>query len=133
MSHYYEKNITDIKQEYTQFLVNILTPLLFDGLKSIYSDAIKIEGKIVKSDTIRNPGVLKIFQGLLKTIPKFNSNEIENETIRIKNNSMCADIFDDLIKAIMKSNIVLLTYNSSIIFCLNFFKNIMIIIMLIYL
>ena len=39
MTHYYEKNIVDIKQEYTSLLVDITTPLIYEGLKSIYCKA----------------------------------------------------------------------------------------------
>ena len=33
MSYFYERNITEIKNEYTTFLINIMTPFLYEGLK----------------------------------------------------------------------------------------------------
>ena len=65
------------------------------------------------NSSFTNPGIVKIFQMYLKDIESLNINEIEKETIRIKNNSKCSDWFDDLVKAVVKSNIVLLTYNVS--------------------
>ena len=112
--HFYERNIIDIKNEYTHFLLNILTPLIYEGIKSIYYNAINEEKKILSNNlNIKNPGVTKIFQILLGGIPTLSINNIENETSRIRSGSKCADWFDDLIKSVIKSYIVLLTYNIS--------------------
>lgn len=117
MTHFYEKNIVEIKNEYTEFLTNIMTPLIYEGIRSMYNKAINYEEEYIKAakqnPSIANPGVLKIFQAFLKDIPKLNSHIIENETARVRDTSKCADIFDDLIKAVVKSNIVLLTFNAS--------------------
>lgn len=115
--HYYEKNIVDIKHEYTQFLTHIMTPLIYEGIKSMYNKALEAEKKymqLAKDDSrIKNPGVLKIFQHFLKGIPSLNINLIEAEMIRIRDSSKHADIFEKLIKAVIKSTIIVLTYNSS--------------------
>ena len=115
--HYYEKNIVDIKNIYTDFLIEILTPLIFEGIKDMYLKAIDYEQKIIKSmmvsPNVKNPGILKIFQHFLKDIPTLNINLIESEMIRIRDASKHADIFDKLIKAVFKAHIILLTYNSS--------------------
>jgi hypothetical protein len=117
MTHFYERNITEIKSEYTIFLVNVLSPLIYEGINGMYNEAKKIEEKFIKAQkqkpNIENPGVLKLFQKLLSNIPSLNNHHIENETIRLRDNSKIADIFDDLIRAVVKSNIVLLTYNAS--------------------
>ena len=115
--HYYEKNIVDIKHEYTEFLTHIITPLIYEGIKSMYNKALEAEKKYIqmaKDDArIKNPGVFKIFQHFLKGIPSLNINLIEAEMIRIRDSSKHADIFDKLIKAVIKSTIVVLTYNAS--------------------
>jgi len=117
--HYYEKNIVEIKQEYTIFLTNILSPMIYEGIKKIYDDAIEMDHNFRRalinnpSGDNANPGVLKIFQTFLKEIQTLNNHMIHNEYERIKSKSKCADFFDDLIKAVIKSNIVLLTYNVS--------------------
>lgn len=115
--HYYEKNIVDIKQEYTEFLSHIITPLIYEGIKSMYNKSIEAEKKYVQmakdDQRVKNPGILKIFQHFLKGIPALNINLIEAEMIRIRDSSKHADIFDKLIKSVMKSTIILLTYNAS--------------------
>jgi hypothetical protein len=83
----------------------------------MYNKAIEAEKKYIqmaKDDSrVKNPGILKIFQHFLKGIPALNINLIEAEMIRIRDSSKHADIFDKLIKAVMKSTIILLTYNAS--------------------
>jgi hypothetical protein len=115
--HFYERNIVEIKDEYTTFLINIITPLIFEGIKDLYNKALITEDKFNKAcrdnPNIQNPGVFKIFQIYLKELPNLNSNSIEGEYQRIKEKSKCSEWFDDLVKAIVKSNIVLLTYNAS--------------------
>ncbi len=115
--HYYERNIADIKTEYTDFLIHILSPLIYEGLKSMYDKSIEQEAKYIQLSkenvNLKNPGVFKIFQHFLKNIPTLNQNLIESELIRIRDSSKHADIFEKLIKAVIKSNIILLTYNAS--------------------
>lgn len=115
--HFYERNIVEIKNEYTLFLTNIMTPLLYEGIKLIYNEAIVMEKKFVESikidPNVKNPGVFKIFQIYLKDIPKLNNHSIEQEANRIINGTKCAEWFEDLVKAVVKSNIVLLTFNAS--------------------
>ena len=117
MTHFYERNIVEIKTLYTSFLINIITPLIYEGIKSVYNNALSVENKFIekgKTDpNIENPGILKIFQLCLKDIPTLNQYEIDNETSRIKEKSKCSEWFDDLIKAVVKSHIILLTYNAS--------------------
>jgi hypothetical protein len=115
--HYYERNIVEIKTEYTDFFINMISPLVFEGMKSIYMRAVELEKTYEeaarKNVAFKNPGVLKLFQHFLKGVPSLNVNLIEAEMIRIRDSSKHADIFDKLIKAVIKSNIVLLTYNAS--------------------
>ena len=117
MTHYFENNIVEIKKEYTEILLDVLTPLIFEGLESIYSNAIRLDTKykeLEKDDPNRkSSGVLSIFQTFLKDIPNLNDNKIDTETGRIRDNSHCSECFDDLIRAVFKSNIILLTYNAS--------------------
>lgn len=114
MTHYYEKNIVDIKSEYTSYLINILVPLIYEGFQSIYNHAIDIHEQIENNDrTQQHPDLTKIFQICLRDIPALNQIAIENEVKRIKEFSRCSEIFDDLIKAVMKSYIILLTFNAS--------------------
>ena len=114
MSHYYEKTIVDAKDIYTTYLTNILTPLFYNELRIIYENAMKVELEYIEGEKMNcknvNPGVIILFQILLSDWIK-TINDLE--VARYKSNSNCADIFDDLIKAVMKSNIIVLTYTSS--------------------
>ena len=59
-------------------LINILTPHLYEGFESIYSES----KKIIKKGEEKK--LLKAFQQFIKRIPSWNTNLIDNETIRIK-------------------------------------------------
>lgn len=114
----YEKNIVEIKNEYTTFITNIITPSIFEGIKSLYTKSIEIHNKFEEQqlrdpNAEGSPGILKIFQTCLKDIPSLNNNAIEREAERIRVSCKCSEWFDDLIKAVIKSNIVLLTFNGN--------------------
>lgn len=117
MTHYFERNIVEIKVEYTECLCNVLVPLIYEGIKAIYKSAVTISEKLDTGSkvnpNIKNPGILKVFQGCLKDIPTLNKHTIEVETKRIKEASKCSEWFDDLVKAVVKSYIILLTFNAS--------------------
>ena len=93
------------KNEYTTHLTNLLSPIMYDGINSIY-----IEGKNISKN---NGDELKVFQSLLKSIPDWEKNIIEQEVNRIKISSKC-DYLDNLVKAVIKSNIEILMNNKTI-------------------
>lgn len=96
--------LVETKQEYTTQLINILTPLIFEGLTSIYSEVLSISVP---------ENILKNFQCFLQRIPKWNNDMIKRETSRIMNSTKSFSWLEDLIKATLKANIVVLTYNPS--------------------
>ena len=97
--------LVETKNEYTTHLINILNPLIFEGILSIYKEAQEIAGQ---------DNVLKIFQTFLKRIPKWNQTIIEKETNRIINSSQSYGWLGDLIKATLKANLVVLMYNPTV-------------------
>jgi hypothetical protein len=99
----------EIKNEYTEHLIDTLAPYIYEGLTSIYKEAVRIAKEIGRYDNI-----LIIFQKLLQSINEWNQLKITEETNRIKQLSNTADYLDDLIKAVIKSNIILLTCSNSI-------------------
>jgi hypothetical protein len=99
----------EIKNEYTEHLVDTLIPYIYEGLTSIYKEAVKLANEINREDNI-----LIIFQKLLQSIITWNQMKISDETNRIKQLSNTSEYLDDLIKAVIKSNIILLTYSNSI-------------------
>jgi hypothetical protein len=116
MNYFYERNITEIRNEYTTFLINIMTPFIYEGIRSVYNYALdthKMFAEKGKYDsTMVSPGVLKIFQTCLKEIPTLNNNSIEKECIRIKEGCKCSEWFDDLVRSVIKSNIILLSFSN---------------------
>jgi hypothetical protein len=92
--------LVETKTEYTIQLTNILVPLIFEGISSIYEDAIKIANKDEE---------LKTFQIFLKKIPKWNVNLLDNETNRILCMSTCPELLKNLLNAVIKANIMILT------------------------
>lgn len=111
----YEQHIVSIKDIYEESLYSILIPALYEGFQSIYRQAMTYEKKYVdaakKNPDVENPGVLILFQHFIKQIPNLNTHRIRSESDRIKSSTKSAEIFDDLVKAVVKANIILLTYN----------------------
>ena len=90
------------KVEYTNQLVDVLYPHMYDGVKSIYE-----ESKVIHRKKTSTP-ILLLFRELLEKVPIWNSEIIESECSRIMNNSKC-DWIDDLITAVFISHTKILT------------------------
>ena len=103
----YERNISDIKNIYTNQLVSILTPCMFDSIKNVYNRA---------CDIVKDNNKMTIeyaFKVCLKDLFKLSSTSIINEVNKIKQISNSASYFDNLIRSVIKSHIVLMSYNVS--------------------
>lgn len=99
----------EIKQEYTCHLIDLITPCIHDGIQCIYKQA--------KKDAEENGNreyILAIFQRYLKGVNDWNETYIEKETNRIKIASGTEHYFDDLVRAIVKTHIILLTHSNNI-------------------
>lgn len=107
--HFYEKNIVDIKNTYLTILTNILTQPLFDSIKSIYVHAIEL----YNANENKQLTVEIIFKICLKDLPKLSKVTLEDELKRIKEYTKSSSYFDNLVRSVIKSYIVLLTYNAS--------------------
>lgn len=94
--------LVEAKNEYTIRIISILSPLILEGLNSIYNKAKEIS---------TSDNVLKIFQSFLKRIPKWTEEIIESEVNRIKNNSNNFELLYDLIRAAVKANLRVLIYS----------------------
>lgn len=94
--------LVDAKNEYTIRIINILSPLILEGLNSIYSKAKEIAN---------DDNVLKIFQSFLKRIPKWNDEILDSEVNRIKTNCKDYDLLYNLIRASIKANLRVLIYS----------------------
>ena len=98
--------LVETKNEYTIQLINILSPHIYEGFESIYSES----KKIIKKGEEKK--LLKAFQQFIKRIPDWNINLIDNETIRIRTASRC-DFLHNLLKAVIKANIILLSNSNN--------------------
>ena len=94
--------LVETKKVYTIILIKTLTPLIYEGLMSIYQRAKKISN---------NERVLKIFQGFLKEIPRWSKHILTNETNRILAHNKCSEWLLNLIKATVKANLIIMSYS----------------------
>jgi hypothetical protein len=91
------------KNEWSARLVTILTPLITDGYKSIFEEAIKLCKQNNEMDKY-----LMTFQNFISRVPKWNRNIIETETKRICDKSGCAYL-EDLITCVHIIQLKILT------------------------
>ena len=107
--------LVETKNEFNNFLSDILVPHIYNGIKGMfkYSENVysQLEERRKKGSNINNPGVINIFKKTLDGISGLNNHEIEEEYIRIKNNSGCVEWFDLLVKASFKSYVLYLTWD----------------------
>ena len=95
-----EDNITvlvDAKTEYTKQLTQIMVPFIYDGLKSIFD----LSSRVCQSNMDEN--VLMRFQEQLSLVPKWNQDIIDEELMRIQEESKC-DWLDELMTAVFLSH-----------------------------
>ena len=94
MDDYTLPSLTQSKNLWCMTLLNILTPCLSQGFKSICDEAQK-----VCRDSRDNDKYLLTFQTFLSRIPKWNQNIIDNEVSRIVEKSKCSYI-EELISCV---------------------------------
>ena len=94
MDDYSVSNLYESRNEWTARLVNILTPHVIDGFRSIFDEAWKL-----CADNDEESKYLMTFQNFLSRVPKWNPSIIEQECARIKERSSCGYI-EDLIACV---------------------------------
>lgn len=94
MDDFVISNLHEARNEWCGRLVSIFTPLVIEGIKSIFNEAWKI---CVDNDEA--PKYLMTFQNLLCRIPKWNSVIVEEERKRIVERSSCGYL-EDLITCV---------------------------------
>lgn len=111
----YEQHIVSIKELYEEYLFSILIPAIYEGFQTTYNKSYGFEQKTInaskQNSRIVNCGILVFFQKCIKDIPNLSVHRLRIETDRIKTSTKTSDILEDLIKAVCKANIILLTYN----------------------
>ena len=91
------------RNEWASRLVNIITPLIQEGFRSILDESVKLCVGNKEQDKY-----LMTFQNLLSRVPKWNPNIIKEETTRIKERSSCGYL-EDLITCVHISQLKSLT------------------------
>jgi hypothetical protein len=94
MDDYKINNLSEAKNEYCARLITILTPLMKEGFKSIFDEAI-----ILCKDNNEDDKYLMTFQNFLTRIPKWNSTIVEEEVKRILDKSKC-NYLNDLLTCV---------------------------------
>ena len=105
-------NVSDIKKEYTNELINLLYIPIYDGIRSIYETSKSYYNNHKDTLVAKQFGVLVVFQIFIRKIPKWDQEIITKETQRIQSYTKC-DYLDELIKALIKCNLQLLSNNNT--------------------
>lgn len=88
------QNLNESRNEWVARLITMMAPSVFQGLKQIFDDSVKLSGSTNQKDKY-----LMTFQNMLTQIPKWNNDIIEAETERIKESTHC-NYIEDLITCV---------------------------------
>ena len=103
MDDYNVNVLSEAKNEYSCRLLSILSPVVIEGVKSIFNDA---ERLCIEND--EDDKYLMTFQNFLSRVPKWNENIIEDECKRIINVSGC-NYLEDLLTCVHIAQLKILT------------------------
>lgn len=103
MDDFVISNLHESRNEWCNRLVSILTPLITEGIRSIFNESWKL---CSANDELNK--YLMTFQNLLSRIPKWNNNIIEEEKNRIIERSNC-NYLEDLISCVHIIQLKILT------------------------
>ena len=103
MDDYNTSMLSEAKNEYCVRLLNILTPLVIEGIKSILKEADQL---CIQND--EESKYLMTFQNFLSRVPKWNNDIISEETDRIIKKSGC-NYLEDLLTCVHITQLKVLT------------------------
>ena len=103
MDDYSTKSLSESKNEWCIRFMNILTPELIQGLKSIFDEAWKL-----CAENDEEEKYLMTFQTFLSRVPKWNQTIIQDEVARIIERSGCLYL-EDLLTCIHVIHLKILT------------------------
>ena len=103
MDDYNVNVLSEAKNEYSSRLVTILTPLIIEGIRSIFNEACKL-----CEDNDEEEKYLMTFQNFLSRVPKWNTTIIDEEKKRILQSSGCSYL-EDLIICVHITQLKILT------------------------
>lgn len=91
------------KSTFLTHVKTILTPVLYEGFRTIYEDA------DILNEKRQDASILPIFKVIIKKIPTWSRTLVIGETTRLKNKSNSGEYFDNLIKATFKAYLRIMT------------------------
>ena len=94
MDDYSMASLQESRNEWGARLVHIITPLVIQGFRSIFKEAVQL-----CSENDEHDKYLMTFQNFLSRVPKWNASIIDTETKRIIDNSKCGYL-EDLITCV---------------------------------
>jgi len=103
MDDYNLNVLSEAKNEYSSRLLNILTPLIIQGIKSIFNEAVDL-----CENNDEDEKYLMTFQNFLSRVPNWNSNIITEEKNRIITKSKC-NYLEDLLTCVHITQVKILT------------------------
>ena len=103
MDDYNVNVLSEAKNEYSSRLVSTLTPLLIQGIKSIFNEAVSL-----CADNSEHEKYLMTFQNFLSRVPKWNDTIVTEETKRIVEASQCPYL-EDLLTCVHITQLKILT------------------------
>ena len=103
MDDYNVNVLSEAKNEYSSRLVSTLTPLIIQGIKSIFNEAVNL-----CADNDENEKYLMTFQNFLSRVPKWNDTIVTEETKRIVEASNCPYL-EDLLTCVHITQLKILT------------------------
>jgi hypothetical protein len=103
MDDFVISNLNESRNEWCSRLVSIFTPLVIEGVRSIFNESWKL---CLDNDEVNK--YLMTFQNLLSRVPKWNNEIIEEERRRIVERSGC-NYLEDLITCVHVIQLKILT------------------------
>lgn len=103
MDDYNVNVLSEAKNEYSCRLLSILSPVIIDGVKSIFNDAERI---CIEND--EDDKYLMTFQNFLSRVPKWNDSIIQDECRRIISVTGC-NYLEDLLTCVHIAQLKILT------------------------
>ena len=103
MDDFNVSSLHESKNEWAARLINIFTPLIIEGYKSIFNEALQLCKQNNEIDKY-----LMTFQNFISRVPKWNAAIIEKERIRI-NDKSCCGYLEDLITCVHIIQLKILT------------------------
>tara|TARA_B100000925_G_scaffold163043_1_gene122486 strand:- start:720 stop:1943 length:1224 start_codon:yes stop_codon:yes gene_type:complete len=103
MDDYNVNVLSEAKNEYSSRLVSTLTPLIIQGIKSIFNEAVNL-----CKDNDEKEKYLMTFQNFLSRVPKWNDTIVTEETKRIVEASNCPYL-EDLLTCVHITQLKILT------------------------